>query len=554
MRERRRGSACAAMAAALTMLVTPAMAETLEQRVDRMERELRELRAEIRKRDAADRRRAAGGTRSQTKTVTAPPSAAPEPPAPVVADTAPPPAAPAPPVVATAPEGGRDRSALRGLMDRVAVGAYGSTRFEASSLQNQKTTFTFRRFVLTVDSDIADRLKGYMELEFERFRKLELEKTTQPGANGGLQAEQAVGGTDSSEISFEQAWLQYDIEDWIKFRAGEVLVPLGRFNLNHDDNKWDLPRRSLVDRGVSVLPVPAAWGELGVGFLGDVPVGDQGLLSYQGYVVNGLALDTEFEQIVQTRQGDTTKQAIEAKVSPSTGTFGNDVKNAKAITGRLAWSPTLGNEVGGSGYFGQYTPDYLANENLWALAADGRTGWGPFELEGEYMYTHFDGIPNVARSFARTAIQKESESEAGSVETEVEFELANLASSKQGYWLEGRYRFWPAFLNDTFLAKRFQNPQLVAVLRGEQVWLGGYVQDATFSGGRLTSFDSEDRYVSRITAGLAYRPVPLVVFQLAYEYTQTNSGQSLAGVTNFMPAGPHEDHAHSLLLGAAFGF
>jgi hypothetical protein len=394
-----------------------------------------------------------------------------------------------------------------------------------------------------------------MELEFERFRELELEKTTAPNDQNGLSVEQTVEGTNESAIEFEQAWLQYDLaDDWLRLRAGEVLVPLGRFNINHDDDRWDLPRRSLVDRGVPVLPAAAAWGELGVGFLGELPVGERGVLGYQGYVVNGLTLDTEFEQIVETRQGDTTKSVIEAKVEPSAGTFGSDVKDAKAITGRLAWSPALGHEMAASGYFGQYTPDFLGNEDLWSLAADGRTGWGPFELEGEYVYTRFEGVRNVARRFARSALEHESEGEVDGVETEVEFELANLARAKQGYWLEGRYRFWPSFLSDTFLGRRFQNPQLVAVLRGEQVWLDGLVQDVGFSGGRLTQFEDDHRYVARFTTGLTYRPVPLVAFQLAYEFTMTDSGQSLAGVTNFLPAGPHEDHAHTILVGAAFGF
>jgi hypothetical protein len=443
---------------------------------------------------------------------------------------------------------------VRGLVDRVQIGGYGSLRYEGSSLEEQRHTFTFRRFVLTADANIAPRLRSYMELEFERFRELELEKKTHRNDEGGLEVEQTVEGTSDSEISFEQAWLQYDIDPLLRLRAGEILVPLGRFNLNHDDNRWNLPRRSLVDRGVSVLPVPAAWGELGVGLLGDAPVGEQGQLSYQGYVVNGLSLDTEFEQVIETRKGDTTKHAIEAKVQPSTGTFGSDVKDAKAITGRLAWSPVLGHEIAASGYYGQYTPDFLGKEDLWALAGDGRTGWGPFELEGQYVYTRYEGIRNVARRFAQAALQKESESEAGDVETEVEFELANLARAKHGYWLEGRYRFWPTFLNDTFLGEGFEHPELVAVLRGEQAWLDGFIQDATFSNGRLTSFSDDHRYVARLTGGLAYRPVPLVAFQLAYEFTMTDPGESLAGVTNFLPAGPREDHAHTILVGATFGF
>ena len=53
---------------------------------------------------------------------------------------------------------------------------------------------------------------------------------------------------------------------------------------------------------------------------------------------------------------------------------------------------------------------------------------------------------------------------------------------------------------------------------------------------------------------IASRASDLVVFQLAYEFTKTNDGKSLAGVTNFLPAQENEDHAHALLLGAAFGF
>ena len=81
-----------------------------------------------------------------------------------------------------------------------------------------------------------------------------------------------------------------------------MLVPLGRFNLNHDDNRWDLPRRSLVDRGVPVLPVDRGVGRA----RRRLPrrrrrrPHDE-LLNYQAYVVNGVALDFEFEQIAQTR-------------------------------------------------------------------------------------------------------------------------------------------------------------------------------------------------------------------------------------------------------------
>jgi hypothetical protein len=575
---RMRRRATAALALVLCAGAPPAHAESLKAQVQRLEREIDELKAEMRRRDAEVRRAAPAAAPNAAAAapsgVAAPPTGAatagtPPPTGVAAAATAAaaaarPPSAPLPTVAGPTPaeepttvaggESSVPRRALEAVVDRVKVGGYGSFRYEGNDLSNSSQTFTYRRFVLTADANIAARLRGYFELEFERFRELGVEKTLMP-QDGGLAAEQAIEATNNSEISIEQAWLQYDLwRQWLSFRGGAVLVPLGRFNLEHDDNRWDLPRRSLVDRGVPVLPSTAAWDEVGLGFLGDVPVGDQGLVRWQTYVVNGVTLDSEFEHIAQTRFPDTTRSATEVKLSPSTGTFGNDVKNGKAWTGRVAVSPWLAHEVAGSWYWGQYTPDFLSAEDVWSLAGDWKSSWGPFELEGEYVYTHWDNIKEVATSLARTARQSESALENGEFESEIEFELSGLANTKQGYWLESRYRFWPRVLSDTFLGKGFANPQLVAVLRGEQVWLHDLVDQIEFSGARLTDYQASNRFVNRITAGLAYRPVPLVVFQLAYEFTWTNGGQSLAGVTNFIPAGPHEDRMNAVLVGAAFGF
>jgi len=441
----------------------------------------------------------------------------------------------------------------RELLDRVKVGGYGSFRFESNSLPSVNNTFTLRRVVMTTDANIAPRLRSYFEIEYERFRQLELEKSF-TGQDGGLQTETAVEGTNDSELSLEQAWLQYDLADWAKLRMGAILVPLGRFNLRHDDNLWDLPRRSLVDRGVPVIPVAAAWDELGAGFNGDIPFSDSWLANYQLYVMNGVSLNSDTELIAQSRQGDTTLNEIEVKVSPQTGTFDLDNKDAKGLSGRFALSPSLNGEIATSFYWGRYTPDFLPAQNLYSISGDGRWDFGFFEVEGEYVYTHFAGVEDVVRGFAQHAISTESENESETLENEVEFELANLATDKQGYWIELRHRFWPAFLNRTVLGSPFKNPQLIGVFRAEQVWLGDFVTEADFTNSVLTQLDTQNRYVNRFTVGLAYRPVPLVVFQLAYEYTQTNNGESLAGVTNYLPAGTTQNTANAILVGTAFGF
>src|SRR5439155_784289 len=236
--------------------------------------------------------------------------------------------------------GAKGQSFFGKLMERTKVGAYGSMRYGTSNLDDLHNTFTFRRLVLTVDSPITERLKAALELEFERFTELEVEKRLFSSSGVGLQ--QAVEATNHSEISLEQAWMQYDIADWFKLRAGAVLVPRG--------------------------------------------------------------------------------------------TFADDVKSGKAVATRWAYSPWLGDEVGVSLYWGRYTPDFLPNRPVFSVALDGKKSWGPFEIEGQYVHTQWSGVKDVARGFARKAVSSESEAEIGDVETEVEFELANLATSKQGYW------------------------------------------------------------------------------------------------------------------------
>src|SRR5262249_9149381 len=281
--------------AAMKFGADPASSETLEQRVERVGKEGKELKGGVPRREESERR----GGRAPPPTPPAPAGAQPAAPGAKGRARAPPPAAPGKRRergAARADEGdyGALPRSLRAITDRVRLGGYGSFRFEANNNPADNNTFTYRRFVLTTDANIAPRLHAYAEVELERFRELEVEKSLEP-ADGGLLATQTVEATNNSEISLEQAWLQYDIQPWLKFRGGAVLVPLGRFNLNHDDDRWDIPRRSLVDRGVPVLPSTSAWDELGVGFLGDIPLSNDMLLSYQAYVVNGVALDFEFE-------------------------------------------------------------------------------------------------------------------------------------------------------------------------------------------------------------------------------------------------------------------
>ena len=457
----------------------------------------------------------------------------------------------APPPAEESAEGAR--SAVSEIAERVKIGGYGSLRYEHNSADDTHDTFTFRRFVLTADAAVAPKLRFYLELEFERFRALELERGVEV-ADGGLKVEQEIEGTNESELAIEQIWLEWAAMDALRFQAGGVLVPLGRFNINHDDNRWDLPRRSLVDRGAPALPVKSAWDELGVGIVGDLEIGEESKIDYRLYVVNGAILEPEVEEVIHTRDPSRDKLAIEGKFVPQTGVFGADVKDEKAVTGRLGFSPALGHELGGSFYYGRYTPDFLADEAITAFGFDGLTTWGPFELEGEFLWSDFGDVENVARSFARVAVDKESANPSETnpkFEAELEFPVEDIAENRYGYWIEPRWRFRPQWLKDSIFGRDFDDPVLTAVLRWEQVWNKDVLAEFEFEGGEVTGLESADNRIDRFTVGGSYRPVPLVAFQLAYEFTKADDG-ALGDITNFMAT--EDDEAHTVLVGATFGF
>jgi hypothetical protein len=446
-------------------------------------------------------------------------------------------------------------SRVEPLLEKVKLGGYGSFRFEGNGMEEIKDTFTLRRFVLTTDARPFDRLRIYSEIEYERFTQFELERENGPQA-GGFRSVTGLEGTGGTELSMEQMWFQYDIiPSHLGFRIGEILVPLGRFNIHHDDNQWEIPRRTLVDRQAPVLPFPSAWPELGLGLTGETSLGEEAKLGYELYLMNGVTLEAETEIIAQTRNPRRDKLEIEAEFFPFRGTADLDSKNAKAVAGRLSFSPALGWEIGLSGYFGRYTPDWIEEENnIRAFGLDGLFSHGAFELEGEFIYTSFDDLDSVARGFARVVGDRAvslNKTASPTYESEIEIEMAGArtAERRYGFWLESRYRFWPELLNKTFLGKPFENPQMIGVLRLERVVFNDALTKLDFKDGVITELKKENLGQNRITVALSYRPVPLIAVQLALEH----SWQGIGGRLIF-PRGTAEDRSTAFLFGVAFGF
>lgn len=404
---------------------------------------------------------------------------------------------------------------------RVDVGGYGSFRLDGSDAGGDPASFTLRRFVVTTDAHLFGRFQVYSELEYERLSEIEVGRGAER-TEGGLKFEQELEGTNGSEIALEQAWGQWNVSPAFGVRFGAVLPPVGRFNLYHDDNLWNFARRPLIDRNAQVLPGRAAWTEMGLGVVGSTFLPSGVRLGWQAYLLNGTTLDFAVEQKVQTRDPKRDKLELEAVVSPRSGAFDGS-NTADALAGRFEISPALGSEYAISGYVGRYTPAWVegADETVTTLGIDGRQQLGGFYLEGEALYTRYGGVDNVLRAFARAVGDQASETtseETAGLESEIEIELTGLADRRYGFWLDaGR----PIPLSGL---RGLPDATLVPVVRYERVWLDGDLEALDFANGVVTTATRTDRSQDRLSLGLAFRPIPQAVFQLAYERSHAYDG------------------------------
>jgi len=83
-----------------------------------------------------------------------------------------------------------------------------------------------------------------------------------------------------SEVYVEQAFLNYKINDWMNFRGGLLLVPMGTINEIHEPSTFNGVERPNIDSNIA----PTTWREVGAGLTGRVQDIN---LKYQLYVVNG---------------------------------------------------------------------------------------------------------------------------------------------------------------------------------------------------------------------------------------------------------------------------
>lgn len=326
-----------------------------------------------------------------------------------------------------------------------------------ASNRNEFDTFRQFRFIPFIYSDVSDRVKLSAELEFEF---------------------EGVGGGRAGEVIVEFANIDFLINEWINWRGGIILAPLGKLNLVHDT-----PLQDLVDRPlVSQMIIPTTLSETGMGLFGAFYPSSLSKLDYEVYVVNGFeGLDEDGKRNFSRSSG----------LAGSNGGFRENANNSFDVVGRLAYSPFLGLELGTSAHTGKYDEN---NDNRLTIAAiDWAYQKGPFELVGE-----------LARDY---------------IERDEFAKVAGITEDMWGYYAEIRYHFMPSILKwwaPTFFT---EESTFTAVLRHDHA--------ETVSTDRELDAEDIEQVINtnpelsylrdRVTVGLNYRFTEDTVFKLDYQ-------------------------------------
>jgi len=344
---------------------------------------------------------------------------------------------------------------LRRFGRNTYIGGYMDHELEFD--ENGNHTFDQHRLIPFIYSDVSDRVKFATEIEIE---------------HGGPQTPGGVQGA-KGDIKIEFATIDFLMTDWLNYRGGIILSPLGKFNLVHDSPLQDLTDRPMV----STYVIPTTLSEAGMGFFGTFYPSELSKLDYEIYLVNGFS----------SQDGDKVAGGGLKFIRDSRGSVQDNNNRNFAVLGRVAYSPFLGLEIGLSAHSGYIDQNNGNRQTI--KAVDWTYQRGAFELVGEYAHAsierdgnHLDGTPKS--------------------------ELFN--GDMWGFYAEPRYHFMPQFLKD--LAPTFftDNSTFTAVCRI------GHIDFNNPSPG------SRDLRQTRVTPGFNFRFTEDTVFKAEYQINMEN--------------------------------
>ncbi|MGI1677206.1 MAG: OprO/OprP family phosphate-selective porin [Cellvibrionaceae bacterium] len=132
---------------------------------------------------------------------------------------------------------------------KTSIGGYGELHYNNLKTNedspSHKDEIDLHRFVLFFNHEFSDSVRFFSELEVEHSLAGE-------GKNG--------------EVELEQAFIEFDINENHKAKAGLFLLPVGLINETHEPNTFYGVERNNVEKNI----IPTTWWEAGAGLAGEL--------------------------------------------------------------------------------------------------------------------------------------------------------------------------------------------------------------------------------------------------------------------------------------------
>jgi uncharacterized coiled-coil protein SlyX len=344
--------------------------------------------------------------------------------------------------------------------DRFTIGGYGDIHANFND-GGSGDHFDIHRLVLYLGYDFADWIQFHSETEIEHA---------------------FVSSGSGGELSLEQAYFDFLLNEYVNVRVGRILTPVGIINRKHEPPSFYGVERPNFSKYI----IPTTWSSDGIGIFGSLL--DE--LKYEAYVVAGLN-GANFDSTNGIRGG-------RFKERPSF----NDI----AFTARLDYFPFMQSEsaylqtlrLGASTYAGGLDngnsgKDPNIDGDLQIYATDFEYTIHDFDFRGELAYEKIGGAANFG---------------------------ANTASEIMGWYLEAGYHFWP----DSFKTGKLQNSDAAVFVRFEDY---DTQYDMPFGVAANPAGDRQEW-----TMGVNFYPTPNLVLKADYQIRDDATTQHLDNLIN----------------------
>lgn len=213
-----------------------------------------------------------------------------------------------------------DRPFITDEVANTAIGGYFTVDYSRDVLDgiSEGHNFSMPRLSIFLNSNLSSHINFLTELELE------------------------AGGKN---ISIEYAALDLIFDQLLVLRGGIIVNPIGSYNQNHDDPKWEFVRRPVY----ATQLLPATFSSVGIGLYG------KGLISkwtigYELYLTNGFD-----GSIIDNSQSKTYLPAIKNNFER----FEESGNGKPMITGKLSVKRSEYGEFGLSTLLSTYNVDYI---------------------------------------------------------------------------------------------------------------------------------------------------------------------------------------------------